>query len=226
MTSSNINIIRKPVKHIRIKVSEDLQVKVIVPQNISKSRLDKILIQKGDWINNKLDFFKARTSILPVKKNSVLLFGSPFRVIDEDTKKFEIELKDKIIITNADKLEYHIKKFAKNYLKDRLQELSQKSKMKYNRVFIRSSYTKWGNCSKKKNISLNWRLIHTPKYVIDYIIYHELLHTKIPNHSTKFWLKLGVIYPEYKKAINLLSQFGHSMIPKKEAKRMSMSEQY
>lgn len=213
MTSLNINIIRKPVKHVRIKVNEDLQVNVIVPKNFSKSRLDKILIQKGAWINNKLDFFKARTPSLPLKKNSVLLFGFPFRVIDEETKIFEIDLKDKIIITNADKLEHHIKKFAKNYLKERLQQLSQQSKIKYNRVFIRSSYTKWGNCSNKKNISLNWRLIHTPKFVIDYLIYHELLHTKIPNHSTKFWLNLGTTYPKYKKAVEWLSKNGYKMIP-------------
>lgn len=214
MTLSNINIVKKPVKHIRIKVNENLQVNVIVPQNISKSRLDTILKQKEEWINNKLDFFKTRTQRTFVKKNSVLLFGSPFRVIDEDTPKFEIDLKDKIIITNADKLEYHIKKFAKNYLVERLQELSEKSKIKYNRAFIRSSYTKWGNCSNKKNISLNWRLIHTPKYVIDYIIYHELLHTKIPNHSTKFWLKLGTIFPKYKKAVEWLSKNGYKVIPK------------
>ncbi|MGK9369700.1 M48 family metallopeptidase [Melioribacter sp. Ez-97] len=214
MTSSNINIIRKSVKHIRIKVNEDLQVKVIVPQNISKSRLDKILIQKEDWINNKLDFFKARTHRTVVKKNSVLLFGLPFRVIDEDTSKFDFNLKDKILITNADKLEYHIKKFARNFLNERLQELSDKTKIKYNRAFIRSSYTKWGNCSNKKNISLNWRLIHTPKFVIDYIIYHELLHTKIPNHSTKFWLKLSAIFPKYKKAVEWLSKNGYKIIPK------------
>jgi len=84
-------------------------------------------------------------------------------------------------------------------------------KLPFNKLFIRESKTKWGNCSKEKNISLNWKLIKAPDYVIDYIIIHELLHTVVMSHTHKFWTLLKSYYPDYKESIKWLEKYGNSL---------------
>ena len=79
---------------------------------------------------------------------------------------------------------------AKIILTTRLNYLSQKYKLSYNRVFIRNQKTRWGSCSPKNNINLNMNLIRLPQELIDYVILHELVHTVINSHSKRFWNKL------------------------------------
>jgi predicted metal-dependent hydrolase len=79
---------------------------------------------------------------------------------------------------------------AKTRLITRLEELSQKHDLPYHRVFIRRQKTRWGSCSAKKNINLNIQLAAIPEALMDYAILHELVHTKILNHSMTFWEEL------------------------------------
>ena len=63
----------------------------------------------------------------------------------------------------------------------------------YNKVFIRNQKTRWGSCSAQNNISLNIKLIWLPDELITYVILHELVHTRIKNHSARFWNALEKI---------------------------------
>ncbi|MFC1872643.1 M48 family metallopeptidase [Chloroflexota bacterium] len=75
-------------------------------------------------------------------------------------------------------------------LKDRLSHMAIKHGFTYNKVNVRDQKTRWGSCSHKNNISLNVKLIVLPEELIDYVILHELVHTLIHNHSSKFWAEL------------------------------------
>lgn len=79
---------------------------------------------------------------------------------------------------------------AKEFLRQRLKELSRLNGFTYNRVFIRNQKTRWGSCSEKNNINLNIRLFKLRSDLRDYVILHELVHTKIKNHSKRFWNEL------------------------------------
>ena len=72
----------------------------------------------------------------------------------------------------------------------RLEELANIHHFQYVRASIRNQKTKWGSCSPKNNISLNINLVRLPDQLLDYVILHELVHTRIKNHSKKFWAEL------------------------------------
>jgi len=87
---------------------------------------------------------------------------------------------------------------AKKILVARLNELAEKHGFIYNRVFIRKQKTRWGSCSAKNNISLNVKLLLLPEKLMDFIILHELVHTRVKNHSKDFWAELLKIEPDVK----------------------------
>ena len=79
---------------------------------------------------------------------------------------------------------------AKRKIVGRVNELAQPHGFTYNKVFVRNLKSRWGSCSHKNNISLNMKLIALPEEMLDYVILHELVHTRIRNHSNGFWKEL------------------------------------
>jgi hypothetical protein len=74
------------------------------------------------------------------------------------------------------------------------------------RVCVRNQKSRWGSCSRKGTVSLNWRLIQTPDFVRDYIILHELMHLRQMNHSPRFWAEVERVCPDYESAERWLKQ--------------------
>ena len=89
--------------------------------------------------------------------------------------------------------------YARIQLKERIDQLSKQYNFKYNKLFIKNQKTRWGSCSEKNNINLNAKLLNLPKELIDYVIIHELVHTKVKNHSKEFWRTLDIYINNSKK---------------------------
>ena len=90
------------------------------------------------------------------------------------------------------------KEEAKEIIRTRLNELSQIHGLNFNRSFIRSQKTRWGSCSTKNNINLNIKLINLPEELRDYVIIHELVHTRVKNHGQQFWSEMAKYYQDPK----------------------------
>jgi len=206
-------IIRRPVKHARLRVREDTSVQLIVPNCFDQSLIDSLLQKKATWIARHQQFFRERVSERrTLAPNEIPLFGEVFRfvpvpglghkvVVDETAK----EIRTGRDLTRKADLHRWQRTFASSHLSARIMELSAAHSLPYKRLFIRSQRTKWGTCSTKGNISLNWRLVLAPKHVCDYVILHELMHTKVLNHSHRFWVLLKAICPRCEEAIRWLN---------------------
>jgi predicted metal-dependent hydrolase len=72
----------------------------------------------------------------------------------------------------------------------RLRELADKHGFVFHKAFIREQKTRWGSCSAKNNIYLNIKLTNLPPEFMDYVILHELVHTRVKNHQPEFWSEL------------------------------------
>lgn len=67
-------------------------------------------------------------------------------------------------------------------------------------MYVMGQRTRWGNCSSRRNLSFNWRLILAPDYVLRYLVTHEVVHLAIPDHSAKFWLTVQSLCREAERA--------------------------
>ena len=104
-----------------------------------------------------------------------------------------------------------LRKQAKAYLPRRIDFLAEKYGFSFEKLRFSHTGTRWGSCSSSGTISLNIALMNLPHHLIDYVIIHELCHTRQMNHSSKFWQEVEKYCPDYKKYIQEIKQFSPSI---------------
>jgi predicted metal-dependent hydrolase len=146
--------------------------------------------------------------------NSILVCGKEYKVKDYPGKKPGLS-NDYFLIPSKyskDKYVNVIKKWLKSLssemIEKRLNELSSATNLQYKSVKIGNFKAKWGSCDSSKNIKINYKVVMLPHKIIDAVLLHELVHTKIMNHSQAFYTKLISIMPEYKKYRAVLKNYG------------------
>ena len=103
-------------------------------------------------------------------------------------------------------IERHLWRLAANELPKTVLEYAAMHQLSVRRVTVRNQRSRWGSCSRRGTVSLNWRLIQAPVFVCDYIILHELMHLRQMNHSARFWREVERVYPDYDRAECWLKQ--------------------
>jgi predicted metal-dependent hydrolase len=125
-----------------------------------------------NFILKKAEWVLEKIGIMAKRKKSRVFFGSSQR----EYKK----LKNQALALAKIKVE----KFNAAY------------GFQYNKISIRNQKTRWGSCSKKGNLNYNYKIIHLPEDLADYIIVHELCHLKEFNHSKNFWDLVSIAVPD------------------------------
>lgn len=90
------------------------------------------------------------------------------------------------------------KEQSRGFIKQKIIELNQFYNFSFNRVCIKNHKSRWGSCSKKGNLNFNYKIIHLPLELAEYIVVHELCHLKELNHSSRFWALVAHAVPDYK----------------------------
>ncbi|MCK9212109.1 MAG: M48 family metallopeptidase [Ignavibacteriaceae bacterium] len=202
----------KKAKYLQLRISQQ-QLELVIPHRISFAEGEKFLTGKLDWVSSHAHLFHSAKKHYLFGKEITLrlqsdLFLEKYRVsFQNDVLIFNVPQKN---IYSAEELyEKYLLHVAKKYLPERAGELSIKHGFLVNRFSVRGQQTRWGSCSRRGNISLNYNLIKFRKEVIDYVIVHELCHLRQLNHSRKFWNEVAQILPHYKSL-------------KKELKKLSL----
>ena len=101
---------------------------------------------------------------------------------------------------------------ARRKLQARLEALAILHGFTFNRLCIRNQKTRWGSCSATNNINLNVKLVLLPDQLIDYVLLHELLHTRIKNHGQEFWQELDGLTGDAKGLARSLRSYGMKLL--------------
>ena len=111
-----------------------------------------------------------------------------------------------------DAVEARLRALAVQELPPRCLELAATRAFTVARVAVRNHRSRWGACSLRGVISLNWRLIQMPASVVDYIIWHELTHLDHPNHSPRFWRAVATVCSDWREAERWLRRHGREIL--------------
>lgn len=187
-------------KRLRLSVMPNRKIRVSFPLHVSFKKASEFVLKHKSWITGQLDKQKVNAPEIhpefPVKTKfhtvNIQPDGDKFSV---KQKKFEINIFYPSILSfeNDQVQQFAGKVFeniyrweARHYLPSRLRELARLHDFSCNRVSIRNNRSNWGSCSSKDNISLNMKLMMLPYHLIDYVLLHELVHTRIRNHGPDF----------------------------------------
>jgi len=218
--TSKPKIIRSHRKTLALQVTEGGELVVRAPFLLPELAIKHFIKQKATWIQKKQEHALQKKEEVPVKKyvegDTFQFLGEKYLLKRPTTVKNNIDLHDFLLIKStlsdpAKKLEVWYKKEARRYFSDRLDYYTDLSGIKFKKLRLSGAAKRWGSCSSKKTISLNWRLIMAPEEIIDYVIIHELVHIKHMNHSKKFWIGVEKLCPEYKKFRKWLRDNGHKL---------------
>lgn len=211
-------------RRLRITIKPSETVKVTVPLFVSISRAKNLVLERKEWIKQNL--LKLKVSFEPraiFDENMQFQTKNHTLKIKRSGKNLYSRITDSLISVNIpaaldikhNEAQQHIrrtierafKKEAVEVIPKRVSQLAKTYGFKYNKITIRNAKTRWGSCSGQNNISLSLHLMRLPEELSDYIILHELLHTKVKNHGRRFWSELEKICPNAKELRKKLRQF-------------------
>ena len=205
-------------KTATIKV--DLEgVSVRIPADLPLARIEKLVAEKTAWIERKLAEAKRKQRGIAgqVERSSALADGSrimvqgqhlPLRLIESDQMKV-VQSSDRLeVYADADSLADtdQLRALVEQWLYRRaVEELNfcvnvykQRVGATPSRIQIKDYRARWGSCKPDGSIQLNWRLIHAPMHIMDYVVVHELCHLLEMNYSKHFWSEVERVEPQYK----------------------------
>lgn len=212
ITTHNIQIIKKDIKNIILKVKPSCEVILTIPITTDDEYINYILKKRKDWIDKKLEFFKSNNKPQIkeyVSGESFEYLGKRYRlkVIEADEEQVKLQrgyikiyIKNKNNFRKKEKLlnDWYMLK-AKKYFEKIINQYSHIINREIKIIRIRQMKTRWGSCNPSKGyINLNSELIKKPKDCIEYVVFHELAHLIHPNHSRSFYNYLDTYMPDWR----------------------------
>ena len=214
---------------IGLKVTDDGLV-VHAPKRIFMFELNRVLLEKASWIISKLEARK-QNFVPPIEwidGEALQLYGNLIELhVVQNSKNKQPEFSNNVLSiysTASPEANNHaaVRRKARQWYKKqampdfarRLEIFAAKLGVKTPPLMLSNAQSRWGSCSSRGDVRLNWRLLQAPPHIINYVICHELAHLNEMNHSAKFWAVVASLFPDYKQAekeLKLLSPQLHRL---------------
>lgn len=217
----------KIARKVRIRVGPN-GVEVVKPKERDQHEIANFMRTNERWILDQLRRVERLGSVRrhkPREKMEILFRGRPTKIRVENVaarrRENRVILRDgAIVIQQGPRSRIPVRRSFENWLREQARQdiqqtlvsVTQKLKRQPNRVYVMNQRTKWGNCSRKKNLSFNWRLILAPSVVLQYLVAHEAVHLAVMDHSAKFWLLLQSVCPTATQSKRWLEEQGHELL--------------
>lgn len=210
---------RLPRRSISLHILEGGELEVRAPKYMPEFFIRQFVAAKADWIEQT----RLKLKSLPKIKKPAYKEGEVFRL---GGKEYVLHVTDgnaivltptrlyfpkKFLKRGRHHMELFCRKFAKQFLSERVKIYAEKMNATYKRISIRDTTTRWGSCSSTGTISFSYRLILAELYIIDYVVAHELAHVAHHHHKPAFWAYLARYYPAYISAKTWLRREGHTL---------------
>jgi hypothetical protein len=217
---------RNPLaRRYRLFVDREGRPRVTIPKRGSQREAERFAARHRDWLLAQLTRFEARraqdrgwchgTSILFRGALTVLEFSESETQPRLSLGSEKIPWPGTVRADQAEVrtiVERHLRHLATVELPARTRELAALHQCPVRAISVRNQRSRWGSCSRRGTISLNWRLIQVPVEVRDYIILHELMHLREMNHSRRFWSHVATVCPAYEQCEAWLRTHSRSLL--------------
>ncbi len=197
---------RRGTRRYILRVLGDGSLRVTLPWWGSKREARAFVAAQAAWIARQ----RVRRAEAPDRRwragDAVLLDGAPAALTIDAARPAQVWCAGVAVAAAPGdddlrpSVERWLRRRAIEQLPGELMALAERHGIAVTRVSVRNQQSRWGSCSRRGTISLNWRLVQAPPFVREYVLVHELMHRRELNHSARFWRHVAAACPRYVEA--------------------------
>jgi len=197
-----LNIQKKAVRSLRLRLRNKNEIEVTVPQLMPMFLVQQFLKNHSEWIEKNNQKIKKNKDLSKLK--SIRILGEKYEVEVKKALRESLVIMDKKIFINySDKrkikrlVDQKMRPWALRIIKEKINELAGKHRLNYGKISVKNQSSRFGSCSSQGNLNFNWQIILLPMDKFEHVIWHELAHLTVKNHSRDFWDLMAKYDPKY-----------------------------
>ncbi len=197
-------------------MAPDRGVEVVLPRRAPERAAQSAVRELRPWIERRMGELERAQATVSARGNSVPYLDRMLRVTPEPGRQRVHRLGDELLVPagaqRGPALERWYRRAAYPEIEPRLDAACWRADTTYSSLSIRGQRTRWASCSPSGAMSFNWRLLLAPEAVLDYVVWHEVCHLEVMDHSPRFWNLLSRRCPDYRAQSAWLRRHGATLV--------------
>ncbi len=203
-------------RRVRVTVDAERGVEVVLPRGAGERTAAAAVRELRPWIDRRLQELSRARAAVQARGGTVPYLGTTLS-LREEPGRMRVHRAGELLLVPAGgerlpALERWYRRAAQAEVADRLDGACAAVGRSYTRLSIRSQRTRWASCSRTGAMSFNWRLLLAPEPVLDYVVWHEVCHLDVMDHSPRFWSLLAARCPGYREQMTWLRRHGPTLV--------------
>lgn len=202
-------------RRVRVRVDGTTGIEVVLPRRAPEREAAAAVRQLRPWIERRVAELERTRALVAARGASVPYLGETLRLVAEP-QRTRVHRRDDLLLVPAgdhrDALERWFRRRAQEEIAPRLDHATAVAGTAYTKLTIRGQRTRWASCSTNGGMSFNWRLLMAPAPVLDYVVWHEVCHLEVMDHSPRFWALLASRWPDYREHSGWLRRHGATLV--------------
>lgn len=204
-------------RRVRVRVDVDRGVEVLLPLRSSELAAADAVAELRPWIERRLAEVGALRERLAERVGWVPYLDERLTLV-EQAGRTRVHRQGDVLLVPAGSdagragLERWYRRAARAEVAARLDAATTAAAVRYTGLSIRGQRTRWASCAPDGGMSFNWRLLLGPERVLDYVVWHEVCHLQIADHSPRFWALVETRCPDWREAAGWLRRHGAELV--------------
>jgi predicted metal-dependent hydrolase len=202
------SLVRSHRRTIALIITPDARLIVRAPLRASAELIEAAINEKSDWIRKKIGEMQKRPQVVAhayEEGETFWFLGRPYPLHITDDAGTGILRTDRLSVSRTilpdirRAIQHWYVAEAHKEIHSRCMWFSMMTGYSPTSIRITDATQRWGSCNHRGGLNFSWRLIQAPLEIVDYVIVHELVHLRQPDHSPKFWAKVEALMPDYRR---------------------------
>jgi predicted metal-dependent hydrolase len=203
-------------RRVRVNVHAHTGVEVVLPARAPERAAAAAVSELRPWIERRLSEAREVRRRITERAGTVPYLGTPLQLVPQPGRT-RVHRQGERLLVPADgeagpALERFYRRAARTEITPRLDRAATLAGSSYSGLDIRAQRTRWASCSASGRMSFNWRLLMAPERVLEYVVWHEVCHLEIRDHSPRFWALVQRRWPGYREDRAWLSRHGATLV--------------
>jgi len=204
-------------RRVRVTVDPARGVEVVLPRRAHEREAAAAISELRPWIERRMREVAAARASVAARGDTVPYLGAVLSIVPQPGR-MRVHRRGSALLVPAERperdaaLERWYRRAALSEIAPRLDHACAVAGTSYSRLTIRGQRTRWASCSRSGSMSFNWRLLLAPEPVLDYVVWHEVCHLEVMDHSPRFWALLGRHCPDYRDHARWLRRHGATLV--------------